>query len=232
MSEDLIERLRGAAPLLALNPGGFAPFVADALGKRDDAALFIDCERTALGPTEAALMAQSARANGIPALMRALSSDPAMITRCLDCRIHGLVVPQVETAAQCQGLARILADHGATAPRTALIVQIESVAGHAALDAIVGTPGVDAVLIGPNDLAASMGRAGQPGDAAVRAAVDDIAARVRARGLPFGLPVTEATAGHWRAQGAGLFYVSLAQSLAAGLTGLVKSGQRAPDPDR
>jgi 4-hydroxy-2-oxoheptanedioate aldolase len=142
------------------------------------------------------------------------------VTRYLDCKVDGLVLPQMESAAQCTAIYRVMKTHAATAHPTTFIAQIESVAGHAALDDIVKTTGIDAILIGPNDLAASMGLAGQPQHPDVISAVSDIAGRVRAAGLPFGLPVQASTAGDWAERGARLFYVTLAQLLTEGLKSL------------
>ncbi|MGB3408287.1 MAG: aldolase/citrate lyase family protein [Jannaschia sp.] len=220
MSE-LVRQLNGDVPVFAVNPGGLSVPVADALGGMNGTALFIDCERTALGVHEASCMARAARASGLFSLLRTESAEPAIVTRYLDCRIDALVVPQIESAAQCADLAAVLQVHAATFPRTAFIAQIESVPGHAALDDILSAPGIDAILIGPNDLSASMGLAGQPGHADVRAAVEDIAGRVRKVGLPFGLPVVPATARAWADRGARLFYLSLETLLTGGL-GILK----------
>lgn len=214
---DLVDRLSGERPLLAVNPGGVAAPVADALARQDGVALFIDCERSAVGVADAAGMARAARAAGLPTLLRTESTAPGIVTRYLDCGIDALVAPNVESAADCAALAATLARHAATAPRTALIVQVESVAGWERLDEIAAAEGVDAVLIGPNDLAASMGLPGQPRHPSVLAAVEEIAARLDAAGRPFGLPVTAATARDWAERGARLFYLGLAQLLGAGL---------------
>ncbi|WP_206050347.1 aldolase/citrate lyase family protein [Oceaniglobus ichthyenteri] len=72
-------------------------------------------------------------------------------------------------------------------------------------------------MIGPNDLAASMGHPGQPTHPDVQAAVNDIANRLRAHGMPFGLPVARDTARDWHAKGARLFYLTLTQILNEGL---------------
>jgi 4-hydroxy-2-oxoheptanedioate aldolase len=159
---DLTFRLNGDAPLIAVNAGGLAVPVADAFAGAEDVAIFIDCERTPIGVSDAAIMARAARANGLLSILRTESADPAVVTRYLDCRIDAIVLPQMESAAQCAAVHAVLDTHAATAKRTAFIAQIESVAGHRALDEIAGTPGIDAILIGPNDLAASMGLAGQP----------------------------------------------------------------------
>jgi 4-hydroxy-2-oxoheptanedioate aldolase len=56
-----------------------------------------------------------------------------------------------------------ISDYLVTADRTvSLTVQVESVAGLAQLGEIADVDGVDAVFIGPADLAASMGKLGQP----------------------------------------------------------------------
>jgi 4-hydroxy-2-oxoheptanedioate aldolase len=162
-------------------------------------------------------MARAAQANGLLSILRTESAEPAVVTRYLDCRIDAIVLPQMESAAQCAAVHAVLDTHAATAKRTAFIAQIESVAGHRALDEIAGTPGIDAILIGPNDLAASMGLAGQPQHPDVVAAVEDIADRVRGHGLPFGLPVRDATAAGWAQRGARLFYTAIGQFLNDGL---------------
>lgn len=217
---ELARRLSGDLPLIAVNPGGVAPCVADALSGQDNMALFIDCERTAVGLSDAAAMARAARANGLLSILRTESADPAIVTRYLDCRIDAIVLPQMESAADCAAVRRVLDIHAATARSTGFIAQIESVAGHRALDEIATAPGIDAILIGPNDLAASMGLAGQPQHPDVMAAVHDIAARVQAHGKAFGLPVRAATAGDWARRGARLFYTALGQFLGDGITRL------------
>jgi 4-hydroxy-2-oxoheptanedioate aldolase len=216
---DIRQHFSDSTPILAINPGGAGLAVSDALPHYDNAAtaLFIDCERTAIGITEAAQMARAARAKGLNTLIRTETDAPGAIVRYLDCGIDALVVPQVESSVQCRLLGQLFANHSTTFARTAFIAQIESVAGHAALDEIMKDPYVDAVLIGPNDLSASMGLAGQPAHPEVLNAVDDIATRLKAYGMPFGLPVTPVSAQNWSARGARLFYITLAQILAEGL---------------
>jgi 4-hydroxy-2-oxoheptanedioate aldolase len=68
-----------------------------------------------------------------------------------------------------------------------LIVQIESTAGLAGLDDILKVDGVDAVFIGPSDLAASMGHLGNPGHADVKAAVTAAIGKISAAGKAAGV---------------------------------------------
>ncbi|MGP1355080.1 aldolase/citrate lyase family protein [Roseicyclus sp.] len=214
---DLMSRLHGDVPLVAVNPGGLAVPVADALAGQENVAIFIDCERTPVSVSDAAVMARASRGNGLFSILRTESAEPAIVTRYLDCRIDAIVLPQMESAAQCAAVRAVIETHAATAKRTAFIAQIESVEGHLALDDIATTPGIDAILIGPNDLAASMGLPGQPRHADVVAAVDDIATRVRGHGLAFGLPVDASTAAHWAERGARIFYTAIRQFLGEGI---------------
>ena len=67
-----------------------------------------------------------------------------------------------------------------------LIVQIESVAAVERVEAIVAS-GVDAIFVGPSDLAASMGLLGQQEHPDVVAAVEHCIAVARGVGLPVGV---------------------------------------------
>ncbi|MGR7994582.1 aldolase/citrate lyase family protein [Xanthobacter sp. ZOL 2024] len=209
---DLRARLRGPVPLLAVNPGGVALPVVDVLAEGGADLLFIDCERTAVDIGAVPALARAAQAVGMGALVRSPSKDPAVLTRYLDCGLEGLVLPQVEHPDACALLAEVVrrAPHRTAPPLR--IVQVESVAGHARLDDIAAAD-IDLILIGPNDLAWSMGHDGDTAHPDVRAAVDDIARRLADRGVPFGLPVTAATAASWARRGARLFYASLRQCL-------------------
>lgn len=144
-------------------------------------------------------------------VVRTVDHDVARIKQLLDGGAQTLMVPMVESAADAEALVRAMRypPHGVRGVGTAmaraarwngvadyfahadgemcLIVQIESTTGLAALDAILAVDGVDAVFIGPSDLAASMGYLGQPGHPAVKAAVADAIARIAAAGLAAGV---------------------------------------------
>ncbi|NKK97170.1 4-hydroxy-2-oxoheptanedioate aldolase [Rhizobium leguminosarum bv. viciae] len=68
-----------------------------------------------------------------------------------------------------------------------LLLQIESRAGLAALDAITSTEGVDGVFIGPADLAADMGYLGKPGASEVQAEVERALLRIQSHGKAAGI---------------------------------------------
>lgn len=225
---DLGERLRRRAPILAVNCGGYAPPAVDAIAAAGAHALFVDCERTPVSIDQVALLARIARAAGIGALARVLHKDAATVVRTLDCGVDGLVLPQVESRAEWDA---VVAAARAQAPRRAhlpvLVAQIESAAGLDRLEEIATAPGVAAILLGPNDLAISLGRPGEPDHPEVRAALADAAARLRALGVAFGRPAHSGTIAEEAARGASLFYLTLAQLVAPALGDLAARAQAA-----
>ncbi len=144
-------------------------------------------------------------------VVRLPDHNPAVIKRVLDIGAQTLMIPMVETVAQAQQLVKAMRypDNGIRGVGTAmaraarwnavedyfqhadaqmcLIAQIETVTGIENLAEIVQVEGVDAVFIGPSDLAASMGYLGQPGHPAVKKAVADAIATIAAHGKAAGV---------------------------------------------
>jgi 2-keto-3-deoxy-L-rhamnonate aldolase RhmA len=67
-----------------------------------------------------------------------------------------------------------------------VIVQAEHARAVDDIEAIVRVPGVDAVLVGPYDLSASLGKMGQLDDPVVVAAIRRVTDVCRAAGMPLG----------------------------------------------
>jgi 4-hydroxy-2-oxoheptanedioate aldolase len=148
-------------------------------------------------------------------VVRLRDDDPARIKQMLDAGAQSLLIPMVDSAEQARralaatryppegirgvgsSLARAsrfsaVTDYLATAnDQICLILQIESRAGLAELDAILAIPGIDCVFIGPADLAADMGHLGNAGHPEVHAAVMDAIRRISASGKAAGVLATE-----------------------------------------
>ncbi len=167
-------------------------------------------------------------------VVRTVDHDVARIKQLLDGGAQTLMVPMVESAADAEALVRAMRypPHGVRGVGTAmaraarwngvadyfaradsemcLIVQIESTHGLAALDEILAVDGVDAVFIGPSDLAASMGHLGQPGHPEVKAAVETAIGQIAAAGKAAGVfSADPATAGAYQAIGARFLLVGV-----------------------
>ena len=126
----------------------------------------------------------AATAVGIPALVRV--GDPTEILRVLDLGAAGIIAPHISSVEQAEAVVRAASypprgDRGfATYSRsgrqglvdtaehlrnaeanTAVILMIEDARGVDAAEAIAAVPGVDALFVGPADLAVSLGVPGQ-----------------------------------------------------------------------
>jgi 4-hydroxy-2-oxoheptanedioate aldolase len=145
------------------------------------------------------------------AIVRPPVGDPNLIKQLLDIGVQTLLVPMVETAEQAKALvaatrypvagirgvggALIRASRWNAIPdylnkanaEICLIVQVESLTGIENLDAIAAVEGVDAVFIGPSDLAATMGHLGNPTHPSVLAVIEDALARIKKSGKPPGI---------------------------------------------
>ena len=84
-----------------------------------------------------------------------------------------------------------------------MLVQVETQPALANIEAICAIEGVDGVFIGPADLHASMGYAGEVANAKVKPLIDDAIGRIRKAGKAPGiLTPNEADAKHWLECGA------------------------------
>jgi 4-hydroxy-2-oxoheptanedioate aldolase len=160
--------------------------IAKALKTCDYDWLFIDLEHNTMSIDTAGQIAVAALDVGIAPLVRVPRRQYWMATRALDGGALGVVMPHVDTAEE----AREVADHLRYPPAghrsvagslpqmdfkpmktgdittvlnaaTLITVMVESPESVENVDAIAAVPGVDAILIGTNDLAMEMGI---PGD--------------------------------------------------------------------
>ena len=193
MTSSLKERLRAGellyGTILSIGPSE----VADLLAGAGFDWLFVDAEHGALEPRDVLLILQTV-AGRTPCLVRVPALDEAWIKRALDAGAEGIIVPQVSSAAEAEqavrfahypprgtrglGTARAnryglgLAGHlGRAAERVMVVVQAETAAAVANIEAITRVPDIDAVFVGPFDLSTSLGHPGELEHPAVRDAI-------------------------------------------------------------
>jgi 2-dehydro-3-deoxyglucarate aldolase len=152
------------------------------------------------------------KGTGCDVLARLHSCDPVLAKLVLDAGAAGIIVPSVNTpdqAAQAAAMARFppagvrgaslcrASDFGRDFARyfaahnqqVLVVVMLEHIDAVRAADAILAIPGIDAALIGPYDLSASMGLAGQLDDPQVVAAQQAILDACQRHGLAAGIHV-------------------------------------------
>ncbi|KTE40446.1 2-dehydro-3-deoxyglucarate aldolase [Sphingopyxis sp. HIX] len=143
------------------------------------------------------------------AVVRAPSSDPIALRQILDLGAATLMIPMVENAEQAtrivdacryppagsRGIGGARASRWGAIPtfvseanaQLCVIAQIETMAGIENLEAIAAVDGVDALFIGPADLAASAGLMGSSNRDRLRDLTLDALARIIATGKPAGI---------------------------------------------
>lgn len=171
----------------------------------------IDGEHSPIGLESILALLHAVAPYPITPLVRVPSADPTWIKQVLDVGAQNLLVPMVNTAEDAaaavaatrypplgiRGVGSALA-RAAQFNRiegylqraheiTSLTVQIETDAAVRNARQIAEVDGVDAVFIGPSDLAASMGLLGQQEHPDVVGAVEHTIAEVRAAGKPVGV---------------------------------------------
>lgn len=141
---------------------------------------------------------------GLTPLVRTRSASFADLGRALDLGAHGVIVPSVMDAAHAAEVVR--AGHypplghrssgrvSGGVDRPLVIPMIETAGALADLDAILALGGVDALYIGPFDLALSLGGPEAIGGPQVTAAIDTVIEHCAAAGMPWGIFTTEGAA--------------------------------------
>lgn len=174
---------------------------------------------------------QAIRYSGKDAVVRPPRNHDASIKPLLDIGFRNLLIPNVRSADEAReavaatryppgGRRGVSAYHrnngyGRDADyfrvidqAMVVIAQIESLEGMAQLESIASVTGVDALFVGPGDLAASLQRLGQVGHADVQDAIREIGRRARQIQCPLGIAAGNADdVARYRSWGYGFFTV-------------------------
>ena len=207
MVDPIKERLRRGEPIVAVNLAGDNPDLIEPLQRFGADLAFIDCERTGLGLDAATQLIRAARACGLPSVVRSPTDDPATLVQFLDRKASGLVVPHVDTPEQAAAVVELTRYAcGDDAANRLVIVQVETRKAVACIDALAQVDGVDAFLIGPNDLAYDMTGKRGARTAETEQALDHVCTRLAAAGRRFGMPSRLGELPTFRRRGCTLLY--------------------------
>ena len=185
----------------------------------------IDTEHAPLSAetAENMLRAVDAADGGTEAVVRVAWNDPVRIKRALDIGPAGIMVPMVETRADAEAAVDAIryppeGSRGMAAARASdygrsfeeyveranddllTVVQIESERGVESAAEIASVDGIDALLIGPADLSASLGAFGEHDGEVVTDAVDRVLDDAHAADVPVGTLTTAAGDVAWRVE--------------------------------
>jgi 4-hydroxy-2-oxoheptanedioate aldolase len=164
----------------------------------------IDTQHGLIGYDLMLPMLQAITAGGVPSFVRVPWNEPGTIMKALDAGAAGVIVPMVnsvEEARSAVGACRYPPDGfrsmGPTRARVVdgdwrhpiCAVMIETVQAVERVDDILAVPGIDAVFIGPNDLAVSVGVDSSYGgrDPEHRRMIETVSRSCKAHGVTAGI---------------------------------------------
>jgi 4-hydroxy-2-oxoheptanedioate aldolase len=153
---------------------------------------------------------QAMRGGTAEPVFRVPWNDAVIVKRALDVGARSLLVPFIQNAAEARraveatrypplgirgvsvvpranDYGRIKGYHRNAHLDICILVQLESKAALAEIEAVAAVDGVDGLFIGPSDLAADFGHLGDPKHPEVQAAIKDAAQRIRATGKSAGI---------------------------------------------
>ena len=191
--------------ILSLN----SPDVAEILSGIGFDWIFIDAEHSTLDPQNLKALFQAV-GESTPCVVRIPALDEIVVKKTLDAGATGLLVPQVRNAGQveqlvtwgryypegsrglgfgrAQGYGLKVGEYLETANENILLsVQAERAEAVKNIEDIVQVDGLDAVLVGPYDLSASMGLPGQIDHPDVQAAIQHVADVCKKAKMPIGI---------------------------------------------
>ncbi len=201
------DKLAKGAPVLVVNPDDPSPSLVESLGRLPIDAVWIDCEQGAADLETVENMARAARLAGLVSMVRIFAPEDWAIERYMFRGLDGLVVPRLDNAAQAQGVVDALRY---CFPKTyadkLLVVQIESRGALQDLTGFLGVDGIDVYMIGPVDLAKSLGFEGDHRRPEVQQAIDEAIAKIRATGKAAGILVERDNVGRYRDRGVQFLY--------------------------
>ena len=226
------EKLAAGQTLLGTHVFCGAPALTEAMSLVGFDMIWIDMEHTAIGIESLQNNLIAARAGGTPAFVRIPWNDKVLAKPVIDMGPEGIIFPYVRTAddaraavASCEyppagergyGPLRAL-DYGGIAQTDYVdriyremwrIIQIEHIEAVEALDEILEVEGIDAYVVGPNDLSASMGHIGRTGHPDMIPVYDEIGRKMREHGKLFGVSTgfSPDVIGTWLDRGARMIF--------------------------
>jgi 2-keto-3-deoxy-L-rhamnonate aldolase RhmA len=184
------------------------PFVAEVMAAQAFDFLMIDTEHSPMSSYQLQNQLIALRTSQAALLVRVPEHDENAVMQALDLGAEGVVIPHVETGAECAAAVRVAlypprGTRGVGPRRAARLtnrdqyfrranddtfigVMLESGPAVENIDDILAVPGLGGVIIGTEDLAASLGHLNDMRHDDVTKAVERISQRCAAAGVPFG----------------------------------------------
>jgi 4-hydroxy-2-oxoheptanedioate aldolase len=210
------------------------PALVEMIGYAGFDFVVIDTEHSGNTMEQVGTMVRAAELAGTTPVVRVTANSPEYILRALDAGAGGVLVPQVNTAAEAaaavraaryaplgeRGVAGVVRaarygfisvpDYLTGANRENLVItQVEHMDAVRNLDSILAVEGVDGIFIGPADLSQSMGITGQFNNPGLRQTMHAVIEKTRRTDKWAGIFCLDAEdAAYWKAAGANLLAIA------------------------
>ena len=212
VNNKVLHKLKSGKTVLGVLSPTTDPVICEYIGLGGFDFYMIDGEHGAITLSEVASLVRACECVGIPAWARIRSIDEKLILQFLDTGVSGVMMPSVKSVDDVKRLVNAckyppIGNRGLGPVRASdymmgslsqeayiahanehilVLPQIEDMACVEALDDMLGIGGVDGFIIGPRDLAMSMGYYDGPAHAEVKAVIDTIIQKVIASGKLIG----------------------------------------------
>jgi 4-hydroxy-2-oxoheptanedioate aldolase len=205
-------KIANRTPILGAISNLTDPTVAEICGFSGLDFYMIDGEHSPVATSQVADIVRACECAGIVPLARVRSNDPKLVLQFLDAGVMGIMMPGITTISEVERLVEAIkypprglrglgpvraadymlgkmtqANYVQWANENTLVLpQIEDIAALKNLDGMLQVPDVDGFVIGPRDLAMTMGFYDGPAHPEVQAVIDEIIQRVTAAGRVVG----------------------------------------------
>jgi 4-hydroxy-2-oxoheptanedioate aldolase len=187
-----------------------SPAATEILAGAGYAWLLLDLEHSCIDISAVAHHLRAAAGGTAEVIVRVPANEPVIFKRLLDTGVRSFMVPMVQSPEEArvavaatryppQGIRGVAGTTRATRyGRTAdylqrahhdicIVAQLETADAIADAERIGAVSGIDGLFVGPNDLAASIGKLGQPNCPEVRVLIDSALEKSRKIGKPAGI---------------------------------------------
>jgi len=190
-----------------------SPDVAEVLATCGFDWIAVDLEHGAVARHQLPDIFRAIELHGVLPFARVALPDGSLCQQALDSGAAGVIIPRVENAAQLTDIVagcmwppagkrgvgfsranvfgRRFEEYKAEAQQPIIVAQIESRHAVASIASLLAVKGLDAVMVGPYDLSASLGVPGEVDHADVRTSVSEVLKACKKAGIPSGIHVVQ-----------------------------------------
>ena len=232
IQDTLLKKIQNREMVIGTHVFAGAPMFTECMAQAGYDAIWIDAEHTHITNETLLQNLIAAKAGGTPAIVRIAWNDHVLAKPVLDMGVDGIVFPYIRTVedaklavSACEYPPKGIRGFGpfraldyckgdvceyihSTSRNTARIIQIEHIDAVENLREIAEVEGIDAFIVGMNDLSGSLGYLGDTQNLAMIPVYERIAETLREMNKPFGVSAAtdETVLRFWKERGATIIF--------------------------